>query len=71
MNEMGYSVNITVNIDITFIGNSKGTLFDYKNNRKGTFTFIFSQNNFNFTVTFENIIFDNAGSGLDSVSINI
>jgi len=66
MTEIGYSIDITVNSDINFIGNSKGTLFDYKNKKKGTFNFNISQNS---TITFENIIFDNAGSGLDSVSI--
>jgi len=64
MTEMEYIVDINVINDITFIGNSKGTIFNFKNERKGIFSFTLSPNNFNSTIIFENIIFDNVGSDI-------
>jgi len=68
MTEMGFNVGIYVNYDITFIGNSNVTIFDYKNERMGLFHFIYHQNS-NITITIENIIFDNAGSEIANVDI--
>jgi len=67
MTELEHHINIEVNNDITFIGNSKGTIFHYKNEEKGVFTFTFPKRNS--TITFENIIFENAGSSFDFLSI--
>jgi len=67
MTEIGYSIDIMVNNDITFIGNSKGTIFYYKNKKKGTFNFQIS--NQNSVIKFENIIFDNVGNDIDNISV--
>jgi len=69
MTKIGYSNDITVNYNITFIGNSKGTLFDFKNEKQGAFTFIFPQKKTKLTITFENIIFDNLGNILDYIAL--
>jgi len=51
-----YTIDINLYSNITFIGNENGTIFDYKEGRKGVFGIYINKENY---LKFENIIFEN------------
>ncbi|OUM62720.1 hypothetical protein PIROE2DRAFT_10929 [Piromyces sp. E2] len=57
MEKINFSNDFTVISNISIIGNSNGTIFDYRNNIKGILSFYFESDNTR--VTIENIIFIN------------
>jgi len=52
------SIEVLIQTNVSFIGNKNGTIFDYKNGRKGNLYFILN-NNKGEVVKIENIIFKN------------
>lgn len=56
-----YSVEVTLNVNLSIIGNKNGTVFDYKNGRRGPmiFNILTSKKE---TIKIENIIFKNFSS---------
>lgn len=67
MQYLGYSMSISVDTNISFIGNENKTVFDYKNDSQGRLFFTFNTNKI---VNINNIIIENFttnGIGLDGV----
>ena len=60
MTELPFSIGIPVLSNISFIGNKNGTIFDYKNQKKGVINYSFNRNNL--TLKIKNIIFENYNS---------
>ncbi|ORX45341.1 hypothetical protein BCR36DRAFT_358228, partial [Piromyces finnis] len=58
MTNLPYTIDITVNSNISFIGNKNGTVFDYKGDKKGRLIFNYFDNKER-KIKIENISFEN------------
>jgi len=59
MTLLPFSIPMTVNTNVIFLGNENGTVFDYKNNFRGVFDFTFIKYANLCTIKIQNIIFEN------------
>eukprot|EP00833_Pecoramyces_ruminatium_P013368 jgi/Orpsp1_1/1187400/evm.model.d7180000057425.1 len=64
-----FSIDINLDTNVNFIGMSQnGTIFDYKNTRKGAMSIIYPDKN-GYKITFTNIIFQNYYHNNENVSL--
>jgi len=65
-----YDINFQISTNVTIIGMGvNGTIFDFKDNKKGTFKIEFEREN-NYSITFKNLIFQNSNNlGEDKLSL--
>jgi len=69
MNEFPFTIDATVHLNISFVGNKNGTIFDYNHGKKGRFIF-YNFESKGVTIKMENIIFENFNS-LGAAEIDI